>query len=151
MGVAAAALVVRGASDSVRAAASSPSIQYTVIKAGDGPAAQVGDLVGIRFKGMYNGVVFDNLFTDTTPYFYRVGSGNILQGLEEALMKMKVGDVYDLTIPGELAFGVKGRRASAGKPSIPPNATVSYTLELTTIPGKEQELLESVDSDELGV
>lgn len=56
---------------------------------------------------------------------------------------MKVGDIYDLTIPGDLAFGSKGRRASAGKPSIPPNATVNYTLELTTIPGREEELLES--------
>lgn len=56
---------------------------------------------------------------------------------------MKVGDIYDLTLPGDLAFGSKGRRASAGKPSIPPNATVNYTLELTTIPGREEELLES--------
>lgn len=58
---------------------------------------------------------------------------------------MKVGDVYDLTIPGDLAFGSKGRRATAGKPSIPPNATLNYTLELTTIPGKEKELLETLD------
>lgn len=61
---------------------------------------------------------------------------------------MKVGDIYDLVIPGDLAFGKKGRRASAGKPSIPPNATVTYTLELTTIPGKEPELLESLDDFE---
>lgn len=62
---------------------------------------------------------------------------------------MKVGDVYDLTIPGDLAFGAKGRRASAGKPSIPPNATVNYTLELTTIPGKERELLEDIDDADI--
>lgn len=61
---------------------------------------------------------------------------------------MKVGDVYDLKIPGDLAFGSKGRRASAGKPSIPPNATLNYTLELTTIPGKEKELLETFDDVE---
>lgn len=64
-------------------------------------------------------------------------------------MLMKVGDIYDLTLPGDLAFGTKGRRASAGKPSIPPNATVTYTLELTTIPGKESELLESLDDAEI--
>lgn len=58
---------------------------------------------------------------------------------------MNVGDVYELTLPGDLAFGTKGRRASAGKPSIPPNATVNYTLELSTIPGKEEELLETAD------
>lgn len=52
---------------------------YTMVKKGTGPPAQVGDLVGIRFKGSYNGVVFDNLFEATTPYFYRVGSENILK------------------------------------------------------------------------
>lgn len=61
---------------------------------------------------------------------------------------MRVGDIYELTIPGQLAFGSKGRRASAGKPSIPPNATVNYTLELTTIPGKDRELIEVVPEDE---
>lgn len=55
---------------------------------------------------------------------------------------MRVGDVFELTLNGDLAFGKKGRRASAGKPSIPPDATVVYTLECSTIPGKEAELLE---------
>lgn len=54
-------------------------LQYNVVKKGKGPAPEVGDLVGIRFKGTYNGVVFDNLFEETKPYFYRVGSGAILK------------------------------------------------------------------------
>lgn len=60
---------------------------------------------------------------------------------------MKVGDVYDITLSGDLAFGKKGRRASPGKPTIPPDATVFYTLELSTIPGKEIELLETNPED----
>ncbi|CDF41143.1 unnamed protein product [Chondrus crispus] len=62
---------------------------------------------------------------------------------------MKVGDVFDLTLPPELAFGAKGRRASAGKPAIPPNATINYTLELSTIPGKERELLEDIEDADI--
>lgn len=58
---------------------------------------------------------------------------------------MRVGDVYDLKLPAELAFGKKGRRASAGKASIPPGAEINFTLELSSIPGKEDELLELVD------
>ena len=54
-------------------------LRYTAVQTGSGPAAVIGDLVGIRFKGSYNGVVFDNLFNDTAPYFYRVGSDNILK------------------------------------------------------------------------
>lgn len=62
------------------AAGEGPSaLQYTVVKRGEGPAAVIGDLVGIRFKGTYNGVVFDNLFEETKPYFFRAGSGTILK------------------------------------------------------------------------
>lgn len=66
------------------------------------------------------------------------------QGIDEAVQLMHVGDVYDLTLPPSLAFGKKGRRASAGKPSIPPDAQIDFTLELSSIPGKEDELLEVV-------
>lgn len=62
---------------------------------------------------------------------------------------MKVGDVIEVTLPGEKAFGPKGRRASAGKPSIPPNASISYTIELTTIPGREDELLQGIEDAEI--
>lgn len=55
---------------------------------------------------------------------------------------MSVGDLWELDIPGELAFGQKGRRASAGKPSIPPNATVAYSLLIESIPGRMEELIE---------
>ena len=60
---------------------------------------------------------------------------------------MHVGDVFELKIPGDLAFGKKGRRASAGKPSIPPNATVDYELALVELPGKQLELLEVTGGD----
>lgn len=55
---------------------------------------------------------------------------------------MSVGDQLDLVVPPELAFGAKGRRASAGKPSIPANATVRYTLLAESIPGRMEELIE---------
>jgi peptidylprolyl isomerase len=64
------------------------------------------------------------------------------QGIDEAVQMMGVGDVYDLIVPADLAFGPKGRRASAGKPSIPPGSTINFTLTVTSLPGKEDELLE---------
>lgn len=73
---AAAGIVV---SATANAASTQSSLQYSVVKSGDGPKPELGDLVGIRFKGIYNGVVFDNLFEDKKPYFYRVGSGTILK------------------------------------------------------------------------
>lgn len=39
-----------------------------------------------------------------------------LQGVEEALLLMKVGDKWLLTCPPALAFGNKGRPPSPGRP-----------------------------------
>lgn len=72
------------------------------------------------------------------------------KGIDEAVQQMKVGQVADVTLLPDKAFGSKGRRASPGKPAIPPNATVSYTIELSTIPGKDEELLETLDDTEIG-
>ena len=48
---------------------------------------------------------------------------------------------------GELAFGPKGRPASAGKPRIPGNAEVVFDVEIVGLPGKEPELIELIGDD----
>eukprot|EP00182_Erythrolobus_australicus_P006221 CAMPEP_0185829948 /NCGR_PEP_ID=MMETSP1353-20130828/542_1 /TAXON_ID=1077150 /ORGANISM="Erythrolobus australicus, Strain CCMP3124" /LENGTH=203 /DNA_ID=CAMNT_0028527795 /DNA_START=156 /DNA_END=767 /DNA_ORIENTATION=+ len=125
-------------------------LKFKFIKKGDALSRQVqlGDLVGIRFTASYNGFVFDNTFETAEPYFIRVGSGNVPPGVEEALLLMSLGDRLKLVVPGQLAFGKKGRRASAGKPSIPPNATIVYELELSEFPGFMQELIDLGDGAE---
>ena len=50
-----------------------------------------------------------------------------------------------MSIPqGELAFGKKGRPASAGKPRIPGDATITFDVEMVGLPGKEVELIELI-------
>lgn len=48
---------------------------------------------------------------------------------------------------GKLAFGDKGRPASAGKPRIPANAEIVFDVEIVGLPGKEQELIELIGDD----
>lgn len=57
---------------------------------------------------------------------------------------MRVGDRYVITIPSDMAFGKKGRPASAGKPRIPGDATIVYEVEMVGLPGKEPELIELI-------
>lgn len=57
---------------------------------------------------------------------------------------MRVGDRWDLTVPGNLAFGSKGRPASAGKPRIPPDAEIKFEVEMVGLPGKEPELIDII-------
>ena len=48
---------------------------------------------------------------------------------------------------GKLAFGPKGRPASAGKPRIPSDATITFDIEMVSLPGKEQELIELIGDE----
>ena len=47
----------------------------------------------------------------------------------------------------KLAFGKKGRPASAGKPRIPADATIVFEVEMVGLPGKEPELIELIGDE----
>ena len=69
----------------------SPNIQYEVVKsAPNGDVPKIGELVAIRFKGSFRGNVFDDTFSTDQPYFYRVGVGSILKGLDDTVTNMHV-------------------------------------------------------------
>ena len=74
-------------------------VTYTVLKSGNGPKPEIGELVAIRFAA-YNGEVkIDDIFDTPEPYYTRLGSGGLLKGVEETLPLMRVGDRWKLTIP----------------------------------------------------
>jgi len=122
-------------------------VSIKVIKAGDGPAPEPGELAAIRFASFAGENKIDDIFDTPEPYYTRVGSGGLIKGVEEVLPKMRVGDRWVLTIPGNLAFGPKGRPASAGKPRIPSNAEIIFDVEMVGLPGKEPELIELIGDD----
>jgi len=122
-------------------------VTYTVIQSGKvgGGQPKVGDLVAIRFKGSVksSGAVFDDILGSSEPYYTRLGSYNVVAGVEEVLPLMRTGDKWQLTVPGKLGFGEKGRSASPGKPRIPSNAELDFIIELVAVPGRDEEILES--------
>jgi len=119
-------------------------VSYLVKKSGNGPKPEIGELVAIRFAAYFGDVKIDDIFGTPEPYYTRIGSGGLLKGVEETLPLMQVGDRWVLTIPGELAFGKKGRPASAGKPRIPADAQITFDVEMEGLPGKEPELIELI-------
>merc|ERR1712176_1349461 len=122
----------------------SNGVSYDIEKKGMGPKPEKGELAAIRFAAFAGKNKIDDIFETPEPYYTRIGSGAMLKGVEETLPLMRVGDRWKLTIPGKLAFGQKGRPASAEKPRIPSDATIIFEVEMGGLPGREEELIELI-------
>lgn len=63
-------------------------------------------VVGISYElRLEDGEVVDQA-TDSEPFEFIQGHGNIIKGLEEALYGLKIGDVLDVTIPAADGYGL---------------------------------------------
>lgn len=74
------------------------------------------------------------MLPQTPPSRPRVGTGQVVPGLDEALTTMRSGGMRRVYIPGELAFP-KPLKAAAGRPSVPANSPLIFDVQLLYIPG----------------
>ena len=76
-------------------------VTVQVIKQGDGPKPDIGELIAIRFAAYVSstGNKIDDIFESPEPYYTRLGSGGLLKGVETTLPLMRLGDRWKLTIP----------------------------------------------------
>ena len=102
-------------------------MQHIVIEEGDGPSPQAGEIVSVHYRGsLEDGTEFDNSYDRGQPIAFPLGQGMVIPGWEEGIALMKVGEKATLIIPPELAYGEQG----AGGGIIPPNATLTFEVEL---------------------
>ena len=64
----------------------------------------------------------------------RIGTGQVVPGLDEALTTMRVGGLRRVYVPGNLAFP-KSIKAAAGRPTVPANSPLVFDVKLLYIPG----------------
>jgi FKBP-type peptidyl-prolyl cis-trans isomerase len=107
-------------------------LQYKVLKAGNGKSPKATDTVTTHYKGtLLDGTVFDSSYDRGEPTSF--GVNQVIKGWTEALQLMKVGDKWQLFIPGDLAYGERGFPNSP----IGPNVTLVFELELIKINAAE--------------
>ena len=107
-------------------------LQYKVLKEGTGPKPAAGDSVVCNYKGtLLDNTEFDSSYKRGQPATFQVGQ--VIKGWTEALQLMPVGSKWQLFIPADLAYGQRG----AG-PTIGPNTTLVFEVELLSIQGKDQ-------------
>lgn len=105
-------------------------LQYEVLASGDGESPSAGDTAVVHYTGwLTDGTKFDSSVDRDQPFEFGVGQGNVIQGWDEGVALMKVGDKWKFTIPSELAYGER----SIGNGLIPPNSTLVFEVELLDV------------------
>lgn len=98
-------------------------LQYKVLTPGDGPSPTTNDVVSVQYRGtLINGTEFDSSYKRGKPADFSVTG--VIKGWTEALLMMKKGAKWAITIPSELAYGERGN------PSIPGNSVLNFEVEL---------------------
>ena len=108
-------------------------IFFSMITEGAGELPKQGDYVKIRYVGkLLSGKVFDESPKDE-PYVFQLGNGQVIEGWNKAIQKLKIGTKATLYIPAYLAYGSDGIAST-----IPPNSPLIYDIELVEVMNKSQ-------------
>ena len=98
-----------------------------VLEAGEGDEVKNGDTLSVHYKGsLLDGTVFDQ--SGEKPFSFKIGEASVIQGWEQGLLGMQVGEKRLLTIPSEMAYGPVG-----SPPAIPGGAALQFEVELVDI------------------
>lgn len=104
-------------------------IQYEVLASGEEGAARptLDDTVVAHYHGtLIDGTVFDSSVERGEPASFPLR--RVIEGWQQALVEMKVGDKWRVVIPPELAYGERGAGERIG-----PNATLIFEIELLDV------------------
>lgn len=96
-------------------------LYYQDLVVGEGPGAEAGDSVTVRYAGyLTTGVQFDA--RELGPF--ELGGLGLIPGFVEGVEGMAVGGARKIVIPPDLAYG------NQGNGRIPPGAILIFDLEL---------------------
>jgi FKBP-type peptidyl-prolyl cis-trans isomerase FklB len=99
-------------------------LQYKVVKEGTGARPSKTSQVTVHYKGtLLDGKEFDSSYKRGQPATFPLNQ--VIPGWTEGVALMNVGSKYEFWIPSDLAYGPQG-----SPPTIPPNATLHFEVEL---------------------
>ncbi len=104
-------------------------LRYQMIQKGSGRKAEKGKTVSVHYSGsLENGKVFDSSYSRKKPIEFPLGQGHVIEGWDEGIALLQVGDKARFVIPSHLGYGSRGAGGV-----IPPNATLIFDVELMDV------------------
>jgi FKBP-type peptidyl-prolyl cis-trans isomerase FkpA len=113
-----------------------PGLTMRVLQPGSGETAEPGQVAVVHYTGwLYDpespdnrGTKFDSSVDRGQPFEFPLGGGAVIEGWDRGVAGMQVGEVRELTIAPELAYGERGAGGV-----IPPGATLVFEVELLDV------------------
>lgn len=100
-------------------------LKYTITKNGKGERPTRGSRVKVHYIGkLLNGQLFDSSINQK-PFKFTLGIGEVIEGWDEGISLLKIGDTATFIIPPHLAYGDENVDALIG-----PNTTLVFDIEL---------------------
>jgi len=104
-------------------------IRYIIQKQGTGNKPARGQTVSVHYNGkLLNGTVFDDSNLRGRPIEFQAGTGKVIEGWDEMVMDMRVGEKRLVIIPPEKGYG---DRAVGGV--IPASSFLIFEMELISV------------------
>lgn len=104
----------------------SSGLVYIIEKRGHGPSPKATDTVKVNYEGkLVDGTIFDSSFKRGEPAEFPLNG--VIPCWTEGVQKMHVGGEARLVCPSSIAYG------DAGRPGIPPGATLDFKVQLLEI------------------
>jgi FKBP-type peptidyl-prolyl cis-trans isomerase FkpA len=113
-----------------------PGLTMRVLQPGSGETAEPGQVAVVHYTGwLYDpnepdnrGTKFDSSVDRGQPFDFPIGQGAVIEGWDRGVAGMQIGEVRELTIAPELAYGERGAGGV-----IPPGATLVFEVELLDV------------------
>ncbi len=104
-------------------------IRYIILQEGSGNLIKAGEKVAVLYVGrLLNGTIFDQATEKDKAFVFRVAREQVIQGWDQILQEMKLGEKRLVVIPAELAYGTRGQPPKIGR-----NAALVFEIEVIEI------------------
>jgi FKBP-type peptidyl-prolyl cis-trans isomerase len=108
-------------------------LEYEITEPGTGASPKAGNMVTVHYTGWLDnngqlGKKFDSSLDRNQPFSFRIGMGQVIQGWDEGVMSMKIGEKRRLFIPSNLGYGARGAGGV-----IPAHANLIFDVELISV------------------